>query len=235
MALEIGYDGVQMLPIRGATGNETDVLLYEDAWNAVPGLWHALKHWDGASNMPSNWRDWLVSPTPEICNTICDTLRIRGIQRIDHGFGIKTSWVELNPDIVAVSLTGTDLLCHDHGYRLVIDTHHLRRPRRDDEAGQNTSPLLDDRGNWRLAIELLAPYVRAIHVNTTGEETDSDRDATNAILCHTLLCTRRADVDELIVVAEYPPTPETLLSPRTCKETAVAMLKRIRSFTEPDH
>ena len=229
MAFEIGYNGVQMLPIRGATGNESGVLLYKDAWNAVPNLWHALMQWDGASNMPSNWKDWLVSPPTTICDDICNALRHREIQRVDHRFGQVNSWVEVNPDIAGVSPTGIDHFCRCYDYKLVIDTHHLRR---DSRAGK-LSPFLDGSGDWRPAVDLLAPHVRAIHVNAS-DATSDDFDETRAVARYVRLAAEKAGVHKLIVVAEYKPLPTTLLFPSKCRSCATEMFRFTRDCVEVD-
>lgn len=226
MALEVGYDGVQMLPIRGATGNESDILLYEGAWNAVPNLPHALWGKMGASDMPSNWKDWLVSPAPEVCDEVCDRWRKGDIQHITHDFSDPDHLVELNQNIPDVTPAMVDKICEEQGYRLVIDTHHLRYRHRNEDP----NPLLVNDG-WYPTVCRLAPYICAIHFNTTGEETDEDRSTINLILYHTSRHAEEAGVSELIVVAEYEPTPRTMLSHSACKAQAAAMLERMKEHT----
>ena len=223
VALEIGYDGVQMLPIRGATGMETGVLVYENAWNPVPDLWHALQHMPGASDMPSNWKDWLVSPPADICGVIGVNLESRGIQYIDHKLNHSRSWVEISPEL---NTRAEDIAawCSSCSQGVVIDTHHLCRPPRDGSRNY----LLDEDGDWRSTVSLLSPFTRAIHVNTTGEVTREDRERTDSIIKAVLCQLRDADVEELILVAEYPPTPGTLLNPRSSRRMAEATLCRLK-------
>ena len=53
--LDLGIDGTQILPMRGMDFGEIcriarqrdALLLFEDAWNAVPGFWYSIKHLRG--------------------------------------------------------------------------------------------------------------------------------------------------------------------------------------------
>ena len=233
MAREVGFDGVQMLPIRGSTGLEPNVLLFEDAWNAVWNPFQALRHGTGAAGLPSTIADWVVSPNPDICDKGVKTLEAQMIPRVYHKPGLvpKGSLVEVNPD---TRCSATDYLYYARadGLRYIIDTYHLRRQPR--EPGWK-SELLDKVGDWRPTVDALAPYVRVIHVNHTGDKNPYDLTLTFECAYYALKRAQEAGIEEMILVAEYDPLKASLPKIRTHAEARVkateelARLKQIVS------
>jgi hypothetical protein len=229
MALSVGYDGVQMLPIRGATGLESGVLFFEDAWNAVWTLSQALRHGKGAAGSPSRFRDWVVSPDPYSCERVVRTLWERRIPQVCHS--LKELWperlLEVHPDL---GLTAAEIAeqCKRDGFRLALDTLHFRRLRRD--GGEN--PLCDECGRWQPAVATLAPYVQAIHVNTANEDARYNR-MTEGCAIRFLDRSGAAGITEMTLVAEYNPLLPRLPKIRTRAQARakaaeeLARLKRI--------
>lgn len=234
-ALKIGYAGVQALPIRGLTGEEDRILLYEDAWNAVPSLLHGLRHKTGASGMPSCINDWVVSPHPEHCREVSERLEKRVIIKVSHQFDFcKRHLVEVHPGL---DMTPEQIVarCEKTGQRLVLDNEHLFRPytaseiaAKPERAGKasplviGTSLEVSDGINidqYNGIVETLWPYVEAIHFHPEDER----------FPYHILSILRRKPKSKLIVVAEYPPI---LTSAKKSRDYAKAVLEKMRVMVE---
>lgn len=229
MALEVGYHGVQMLPIRGATGLEPHVLLFEDAWNAVWGPIQALRRANGASGLPSTIAGWIVSPNPGVCAKIWRNLKAQDAIPVAHTLErTHEQWgglLEVTPDL---GLTAAEIAvwCRESSHFLVLDTYHLRRLRRDG----GKSLLCDNAGDWRPAARLLAPHVRAVHVNDTRENVASmmaDGIATMDCAGFVLTAAAKAGVEEVIMVAEYKPVSCGVCSTATARRWAQLHLERL--------
>ena len=170
-----GFDGVQMLPIRRATGLETDVLLFENAWNAVPSFWHAFRHLDGASGDPSTLLDWYFFPPHEECELITEQLSNQGIPEIGHDFD-ETPLVELKPGIGSADQIVAG--CQRTGNRLVFDPRHFCRSARrgkEEEANRGPSSPFGSHLGWQLkSLQSLAPHIKVIHYQPIDGENLSD-------------------------------------------------------------
>ena len=212
-AMKIGYSGVQAIPIRGMTGYEEGIELFEDAWNPVDSLWQALRHLPCGSGAPSCINDWVVSPDLKTCRGIVTNLSNRGISEIHHGFD--------NPDIKLIEVSpGLDMTpyeiaeyCRQHPeLGLVLDTSHIRRGYRSDEVREDSdrtdkpSPLGITIGEWESAIKKLAPFIRVIHVNPGDED---DRFLNSFLTSETgrlfEFILKQIDLPEITIVAEHRP------------------------------
>lgn len=237
-ALDIGYAGVQALPIRGLTGRENDILLFEDPWNAVPSLWHALRHYPGASGLPSCLNDWVVSPTPLECEQAVAEMAQREITQVVHHFdGNADHLVEVNPGL---DMTPGQILekCEQTGHRLVLDTEHICRGYRNYEIAVKSerkgkpSPL----GESHRAAAILSPWVSAIHLKPIGTSIekfvrlDFGLAQEEKILCDYVLTNSTSAT--ITIVAEYPPTKSMLLSPTKSRDIAARMLEAMHRLVE---
>lgn len=237
-ALIMGYNGVQMFPVHGVTGKEAAVLMFEDAWNAVPSLWHALRHRTGAGGAPSCINDWVVSPPPSGCRKIVSSFRERGITQVVHNFdGVPNHLVEVNPSL---DMTPEQIVneCMKTGQRLVLDTEHLYRGYRDDEVSvkperAHQPSLL---GEPRYAAAILSPWVSAIHLKPIGTSVvdfvglDLTLDQEEKIICDLVL--NCPTVDKITMIAEYPPTKAMLLSPPKSRDVAKRMLEAMHQIVD---
>lgn len=237
-ALAAGYDGVQMLPIRGSTGNEDGVLLFEDAWNAVPSLWHALRHYPGAAGLPSCINDWVVSPTPMECEQVVSAMQHRDLPQVVHQFdGRIGHLVEVHPGL---DMTPEQIIekCGQTGQRLVLDLEHLYRNYREYEVEVKPSRAgkLSPLGTGTRAAALLSPLVDVIHVKPLyhsideflGREffpLDSEKLPVDYVL-------HNSSADFVTVVTEYAPTKGMLLSPRKSRDVAARMFETMHRLIE---
>ena len=212
-ALAIGYDGVQMLPIRGATGMEEGVLLWERAWNPVDNLVQALTHQLGAAGMASCINDWVVSPSSRCCQKVEDLLSGRNdLTQVAHDFGSRVnSLVELHPELVLGPSEIVEKIQSRHRKGLVVDTYHLRRENR---YGEVNSLLVD--GHWEPVIDALAPYIRVVHIhpnNLTSFLAEPLESVEAEIIRH--LKQAGANLSNTIWVAEYEPPKIALVDKTT--------------------
>jgi len=232
-ALKIGYDGVQMLPVRDASIFESNVLLWERAWNAVYSLGQALSHQNGSEGLPSCLHDWVLFPDPDKCKTHYQQLEWAEVPQVVHATRLVPlgSLVEVNPDN---RLTAQQYIHEMQANCLggfVIDTHHLRR-----ESWQGwPNPLVGEDGSWRATLDLLAPYVKAIHIHPT----DIDFFLADPTISVEAKIVRRllgagTPTDGLIVVAEYLPPMATLLSARVSIGLAADVLKAMKDIMTSD-
>ena len=130
VAREIGYDGCTGTSQRGSRGDEK-LRAWEKEWNAVPGLWHALRHREGAGGMPSCLNDWVVFPPPWPCIRVENCYAKRGIVRVVHRVDELTnrSLLEVNPEMgvgVRDLASHIEHLRHHLGWQcgLCLDTEH---------------------------------------------------------------------------------------------------------------
>jgi len=237
-ALDLGYVGVQALPIRGLTGREDDILLFEDAWNAVLSLWQALRHYLGASGLPSCLNDWVVSPTPVECEQAVTEMAQRGITQVVHRFDNDINHlVEVSPslDMTPEQIANS---CERTGHRLVLDTEHIGRGYRYYEIAVKPgrvgkpSPL----GESHRAAAILSPWVDTIHMKPIGPsveefvELDFSLAQEEKMLCDYVFANSTSDV--ITMVAEYPPTKSMLLSPAKSRDIAARMLEAMHRLVE---
>lgn len=218
-ALEAGYDGVQVIPLRGMDGEEQNIAFFEEAWNPVWSFPQALRHLPGRSGAPSQREDWVVSPNPTECSRIEDRLRLRGIREIHHGFSTPgAKLVEVSP---ALSMTASQIArnCDGFGIRLVMDTWHLRRGYRSDEIylgpirANRPSPLGETEEDWFRTIDTLVPHVAMVHVNPGKDTGETEKfltyppaaSITGRLLRHLLARVKVCCMDEIILVAEPRP------------------------------
>jgi len=224
MAREAGFLGAQMLPIRGATGEEPEAYLFEGPWNAVRGWWQPLLRRLGESGEKCTWYDWLLFPNPKTCAKIVRTMERRGIPRIWHDpkSAPAGSLIEVCPEL-DMTADAIASMCEETGNRLVLDTRHLIRPRR----GGGPNLLLKD-NNWHYAVEQWAPHTEVLHFNVIGE---GNRDTTNEIARFVRNCAELAGHEKLTVVAEFMPTRQTMQSRSACEAEATVMLHRMMEHT----
>lgn len=232
-----GYDFLQILPLRGVSGMDDwhlSVRYVEGAWNPVHSLWQALRHQNGAEDMPSNWRDWLAFPTPEKCAVSTTTMLIlHGHCFIAHSFdnnkiveliGKERILIELCPEL-EMSPEVIAEKCRQEGWGLVLDAEHLARPWRDFDPRKNQPhPFLDFEGGIFETIGMLAPYIRVVHVKwlTDDEREDVDKE----IIRWLLGCDHR---DEIDFVAEFTPI---LGPPAKVKRHMSRFLEKMREVVE---
>lgn len=249
-AIEDGWDGVQMLPIRGATGQETKVLCYEDPWNAVNSLPQALLHGIGSAGLPSCINDWVVSPTPDECSIITEQFSNRRFRHIDHKFGGHPEFdiVEIHPGL---DMTIPEIVqsCQGLTQKVCFDTFHIRREYRPDEITQKPERAgkLSPIGTWTEAIVALARYVRVIHLHPDEDLEEFTSDNPNRsisyiiakVLISSIMELKRVggQADILTLIAEYNPGKKAILHSSTSREVSRRMLRTtkqlIRDATEP--
>lgn len=220
-ARDAGYNGLNVAPHRGIderTQLVLPALMMEEAWNPVESLWQALRHQPGDCGMPSNWRDWLVFPSPERCKWIEATLR--GIRVIHHRAYYSGALIELCPEL---GMTPVELAeeCKHHNMGLVLDTEHLVRPIREfDQRKKGLTLQPFEAFGIGETIEMLALYISVVHVKVLGW----DEQAMIKILLHSP--NRRAHID---FVAEYPPLKR---GPRAVKRHIKEFLEGMKSLVE---
>ena len=240
-ALGLGYDGVQALPIRGLIGRENGIRLFEDAWNAVPSLQYALRHYPGASGVPSCLNDWVVSPTPLECEQAVTEMAHRRIKQVVHRFdGDVNHLVEVHPGL---DMTPEQIVekCKQTGQWLVLDTEHISRGYRDYEIAvkPGRASKLPPLGESRRAAAVLSPWVSVIHLKPIGKSIDefvrlNFRVAQEEkILCNYVFSNSMSGL--VTMVAEYPPTKSMLLSPSKSRDIAARMLDAMHRLVESLH
>ena len=229
-ALLMGYDGIQMIPVRGASGNEDGVLLWEKAWNPVNSLLKTLAHKRGASGMPSEIADWVVSPSIHECTTISDQLQTRNLQQICHHPLLVPAGclVEVNPDNRTTAARYITHMQSGHLRGFVIDTHHLRRESRH----HWSNPLMSGNDDWHLSVETLAPHTKAIHLHPRDVEAfleDPTGSVEAEIVRHIL---QFGSTDKMIMVAEYEPPKKALGKAHASQLLAKTMLSAMELIVD---
>lgn len=236
--LDIGYDGVQAIPLWDMTGQEEGIILSQGPWNAVPSPWAALRHEKGSLGVESQIQDWIVSPPIETCNRIVDALIGRSIPRIYHDFEdeIRTSksYIEVHPGL---RLSPKEIFeqYQERGMKVALDLWHLRRDHRDDEIARwselenKPSCLGIAPEEWLETIDILAPLIKVIHVQPSEElerfATDPRGTLTEMLLVHALWRVEQiAPEREIMLVAEYNPDKKRLAWPPACRKLAAQML-----------
>lgn len=231
-AKEVGYEFLQVLPLRGTTGREQFALpvpYKEDPWNAVFGPWQAIRHQHGAALMPSGPLDWAFFPDPLTCRQI-----VGGWpgQRIGHCFSQQSTLVELCPEL---EMTPEEIAakCQTESIKLVLDTEHLVRYWRpfDQNFGKKYHPFfprvnlseghMPDFGAIRVVIAPLAPHISVVHVKSVAGGS-VDWKIISALMDSP---GRR---DRLDYVAEYKPPRQTLLNPWAARRHMANFLQEMR-------
>lgn len=232
------FDFVQGLPIRGTDPGELStysdedkapVRYYEGAWNAVPGLMHALRQEPGTEGTPSNWLDWYLFPNAAECYRIEEEFNRIGARKIGHdmiGPGCRLTEIHSGLKLFPENIRD---LCEQTGQRLVLDTTHL--------VDQKHSQCLgNDWVEWKHTVMTLSPYIDVIHVHPVDGEFAAflrgDSTLTERIIGWALKYTGGRDLD---LIAEYNPGFAgfgiSLVSPFVNANLAHKMLKAIRRVT----
>ncbi|MEK9156456.1 MAG: hypothetical protein AAB360_04160 [Patescibacteria group bacterium] len=235
-ALELGYDFVQLLPVRGAPTRGAvlrPVRYYERAWNAVPGLWHTLRHRPGGAGEPSGIMDWLLFPNKEECQRMTDAFLNQHIRFIDHEFNRRVdSWLRpVGGDFVEIHsglrLTPAEIAakCETESWRLCLDTLHLTDRKYGDYLGDSDEDAL-------AAAETLAPYVDVVHVHpeNAGDFIAAPfHDLAGQITRHLLCCVPNRRID---LIAEYNPGMKAFLCPRESDRLTAEFLRAMKAIAE---
>lgn len=238
-AIGSNYKGVQAIPIWRLTGNEPGISLFEAAWNPISWWFQGLLRLPGASNEPSRVTDYIVSPSPRVCESIEEVMARRGLVQVVHNFDdVPNHVVEVKPT-PGLTPDGYIRECHLLGQRLCLDTYHLmdrwhkheiaRRP----ELAERPSPLVGKNRDWRPAVITLAPDVRIIHVHPKNVDAfiaDPERTRTGKMV---QMCLRFGSRGELTLVAEYHPGWERVMNPAKSRATVRGMLRAMEQLTAP--
>lgn len=165
-----GLDGVQMIPIRGSTGRETGVFLWENAWNALWHWWDGFLHKVGSFGVSSFPADGIVSPNPVICARIADKWRQREIPMTEYFQNRPFDFLEVHPGLdmkpIEISEAAEKL-----NWKLAYDPFHAIRDYRPDEVERipsrkgKPSRLGTTENEWFEAVSILAPFIHVIHVH----------------------------------------------------------------------
>lgn len=214
-ALEIGYNGVQAIPVRGIDGEEEGVLLYEDAWNAVDSLWSGLRHHTGSEGMPACLNDWVVSPRQAECARVSARFAERGIPKVVHHFGKPDEILEINSGI-NMPIKDIRQKCFDLRMTVCIDSLHLDeyiadRIRRGEYAQKSFLT-----SSWSEAVhdivQTLGDLITVIHVHYKAKPTTEVHEGTVYTSLITEIVLRRFPPEgEVTLVAEYNPGIANLL------------------------
>lgn len=170
--------------------------------------------------MPSNWRDWLVFPSPEKCDVVYEQLfYVTDTREILHHFFLGADLVEINPEL---GMTPNEIArkCNKSRILLVLDIEHWFRKFRAFDARVGDPSPLDPFDKMVEGIGVLAPYISVVHVKGLG-------GAEQAII-DTLLHSpnRRREID---IVAEYPPLPR---GSRAVKRHMAEFLEGMKTLVE---
>lgn len=218
-AADAGYDFLQALPLRGMTGGEfwpRYVLYKEGAWNPVNGLMQALLHLPGGEGMPSSLRDWIAFPRVGRCHDVANRLpgtRIRHEQ-------LPYQLYEVNPDS-GNTIEEIIQSCKQDRVSLVLDPEHLLR---DSRQRPGWSPFGDTEDERFAAIEMLAPYVRVVHVKTTWD------GPTGRVFRDLFGNDSAQDID---FVAEFTPSMSGPAMVRAHMKTFLGEMKAMVDFYQP--
>lgn len=231
-ALEIGYDGVQIIPMRGATGNEEGVLLYEDAWNATDNFWSALWHHTGSEGMPATLNDWVVSPNSDECAAISSSLASREIPKVVHHFGKEGDILEIHAGL-DMTVAEIKQRCLETGMTVCIDTLHLNQYIESRIQRGEYQQKVIVRSRWNEAIEdiirTLHDLIRVIHVHyEANPKTETHKGTMFTYLIIKIILEQFSPEEEIALVAEYNPGKANLLQPKKVKAMAVQALQDMR-------
>lgn len=190
-AMKEGYQFIQVLPFRFVNPLRTWPLpasYMEKAWNP------AYTESGPDPSTPITIYDRLFFPSPKKC--------VYKVQLLFTNFAVPHlivhHWYELarGRTLLEVSpglwqtpqkIIKELIILNNLGKRLVLDLYHLRRPPRSDEPGYLKDGKSFSRlGDWRVAIEILLPATRLIHVSPhretdelvrflAGEETELEK------------------------------------------------------------
>jgi len=244
--LDVGYDGIQAIPLWGMTGKEEGIIISQGPWNAIPSLWAALRHEKGSLGAESQLQDWIISPPKEECDRIVDAMVAKDIPRIYHDFEDKIrtsqSYIEVHPGL-RMSPEEISEQCRDRDMKVVLDLWHLRRGYRDDEIVR--WPGLEDEPSclgatfeeWLETIDILAPLVEVIHVQPSEELEQfvavPSGTQTYMLLSHILRRIQEiAPGREVLLVAEYNPGKKRQAWPPACRKLASKMLEAMKLLTQ---
>jgi hypothetical protein len=237
-ARDAGFDGVQAYPMPGLAGYEQHLLCYEEFWgDPWASLEQAVKNRLGLKRIAECLKVAAFSPTAASMSKAFERLAERPIPRIVHDFNTingPRDIVEIHPAMGMTAKQIRYLL-----YPICLDTFHLTRavsahealtaPNADVVAG--VSPFGSTEQEWFEAIPLLA-YSRTemIHIHTP-----TAADFTQDSLAYRLVeeCLRHIPYHkELLLVAEYPPTLETLCNRSVRIETAKLFLETMKRLAD---
>lgn len=234
-ARAIGFDSVQLVPLRGATGQEEGKFC-ENAWN--PG-----SIMDFLAGRPGelghrHLQDIVLFPGWLRCfGTRMHWELIGKIPLIRHGFSENApvpQLVELHPglDLGAEAIAEE---CRCRLCQIVVDTHHLQRGYRSDEietkperAGQ-PSPLGCCWYDWVQTLETLQPVLAPIlhfHPTNASELLGYEEPISYRLLHKWLELTKCHE--ERWIVLEYAPTRSALLSRWASDNLATRILADVR-------
>lgn len=235
-AKRLGFDFVQLLPLRGATGREEGQFC-EEAWN--PGsVWDLLTSNPNGKLGQRHLQDIVLFPDSLACAnavTAWTTRHLTGggdeVLWIEHEFNLVRQLVELHPGL---DLSPAQIVreCKDHQSKVVIDTHHLQRGYRPDEVERapiragKPSLLGVGMDDWMQTLETLQPVLAPVlHFHVAG---------LSCCWAESRLTGKWLDLtshfEERWVVLEYQPTKAALLSRRRNDALArdmLAMAKQI--------
>ncbi|HLC44154.1 MAG TPA: hypothetical protein VJK08_03465 [Patescibacteria group bacterium] len=248
--LDLGIDGTQILPMKGMDFGEIcriarqrdALLLFEDAWNAVPGFWYSIKHLRGAAGMTSTIKDWVVSPRPEACDEMVSQMARHGLTQVCHNFKSVTDperqFVEVSPRLC---LNASELVerCLATGIKLVIDSKHI--------IGLPPDRTIPVRAIGRNYAEKQFRYCKDIvqylanngvlapifHLNSTGTETEIGIPMLGYRGAYLLdrWCSFWPDEVEKLVVLEFSPK---LWPARASRQRIIDLVQMTRQGLVPD-
>lgn len=209
----VGFDFCMVLPMRGATGQEGPadyIRYYEGAWNAGT-MWDLIFGRPGTYGTPPTFKDVLLFPGQEACESITTCWDRSGIQRIGHGF--STRFIEISPRL---DMTPWMIInnCERTGCKLVVDTNHLQREYRLDEIMLDPdrkdmpSPLGSNLHDWLTAIEHWQPHLADVmHLNVNPQKFLDDQEQ-NAIAITRCWLEHMRHEDRYVVLEYRPPLGE---------------------------
>lgn len=230
-AKRLGSRFVQLLPLRGATGEEEGKLC-EGAWN--PGT-----VWDWLTGNPNGRlgrrhpKDIVLFPSPERCDEVVTSWGLGGSYVIDHQF-TDTRLIELHPGL---DRTPAEIVeaCQQYNAKMVVDGLHLQRGYRPDEiemkpirAGQ-PSPLGTNLDDWVATLDVLRSVLAPVfHFHPTDITKLLDyEEPISYHLLHKWLELTKCHKERWIVI-EYAPTRSALLSRWASDRLAAKILADVR-------
>jgi hypothetical protein len=245
-ALEIGFDGVQAIPVWDLSGDEDGIILSQGPWNAVWSFSEARHHVPGTLKVRSELEDWVVSPNPTACEKVIDRMVERDIPRIYHSFDevLNTTqrFIEIHPGL-GMTPAQISLTCQERGLRLALDTKHLRRDVLQFETEKNPallgkpSLLGENEQQWLKAIDEMAPLIDVIHVQPSEELEQFIADPVDTLtwrLARYALkrIERAGKAKKVILIAEYNPGKKRQLMPWACRNLATQMYRAMQRLVE---
>lgn len=201
-ASKIGYDGFQALPIRGLTGCENNILLYEEAWNPITTILHGLFHLKGREGLPSTLKDWVLFPDPKKCKEI-ETILSRRVPRIDHTFSPTSTLVEIGPKLERdADKINQYLAWQPDPVELVLDTRHIRESDAQEFFGSNPE-------EWKKTIRNLSDHITTVHVQPVEDMDEFVNGNFRKTITYELIKELQdclgSKTEDLIYVAEFKP------------------------------